>query len=248
MTAAPIPAATLILFREREGATEHLFVERALTMTFAAGAVVFPGGRIDAGDRMLAEPFDIDQEDAAARIAAIRETIEETGIAAGLAPQPDAVMLERLRAGLNEGRVFADLLAAADLAIDPAALVPFARWCPNFAETRNYDTRFYLAHAPANAEARVDATENTRVFWATAQAVLEEASAGRAHVIFPTLCNLERLAMLGSFDRARAQTEAIAPELVTPWIEQRNGAPHLCIPEDRGYPNTAKPMTSLRRG
>jgi hypothetical protein len=46
-----IPAATLIVVRERSGsAPELLMVERAEGMAFAAGALVFPGGRIDQAD------------------------------------------------------------------------------------------------------------------------------------------------------------------------------------------------------
>ena len=55
-----IPAATLVLFRDAPGgggagAPELLMVERARGMAFAGGAMVFPGGRIDPGDRALAE-------------------------------------------------------------------------------------------------------------------------------------------------------------------------------------------------
>src|SRR3546814_19912781 len=44
-----IPAATLVIMRPapRAGPDELLMVKRATTMAFAAGAVVFPGGRID---------------------------------------------------------------------------------------------------------------------------------------------------------------------------------------------------------
>jgi 8-oxo-dGTP pyrophosphatase MutT (NUDIX family) len=68
-----IPAATLILVRERPGAApELLMVERAGGMAFAAGALVFPGGRIDAADRTLGADIGVDP----AAVAAIRETIE----------------------------------------------------------------------------------------------------------------------------------------------------------------------------
>ena len=41
----PIPAATLVLFREQaDGAPELLFVERAKAMVFAGGALVFSAG------------------------------------------------------------------------------------------------------------------------------------------------------------------------------------------------------------
>jgi 8-oxo-dGTP pyrophosphatase MutT (NUDIX family) len=72
-----IPAATLILVRERgSGPPELLMVERAEGMAFAAGAWVFPGGRIDEGDERLASRFAAEQ--GSAKVAAIRETIEET--------------------------------------------------------------------------------------------------------------------------------------------------------------------------
>ncbi len=245
-----IPAATLVLFREFGGVAEHLFVERAGTMTFAAGAIVFPGGRVDAGDRLLAQRWpDLDPDDAAARIAAIRETIEEAGVAVGFTRLPDAQQLGIMRAQLRDGMVFGDVIAAAGLTLDLTALTCFARWCPNMHQTRNFDTRFYVARLPADAAvASVDATENVRLFWSSAQGVLDDADAGRVQVIFPTRRNLERLARLGSYDATVAQASAIAAERITPWFEMRDGVRHLCIPEDRGYPVTSEPLASVARG
>src|ERR687890_742562 len=83
----PIPAATLVLMRERaSGPPELLVTERTGHMAFAAGALVFPGGRIDADDHRTAELLGTD----AAKVAAIRETIEETGLAPALQPPPDS--------------------------------------------------------------------------------------------------------------------------------------------------------------
>ena len=88
MSEDAIPAATLVVMRERgDGPPDLLMVERTAGMAFAGGAMVFPGGRIDDDDRALAAGFA--EPDAAACIAAIRETLEETGIAVGLAPGPD---------------------------------------------------------------------------------------------------------------------------------------------------------------
>ncbi len=248
-----IPAATLVLFRESgSGPAEHLFVERAATMKFAAGAIVFPGGRVDPGDRRQAAAFPAyDEDDAAARICAIRESIEEGGVGAGLCPAPDLAVTDRLRAGLEAGMVFGDLLAAERLSLDLDALVPFARWRPNFPEARVFDTRFFLARVDAAAPAaRVDDTENVRLFWATAQRVLDQADAGEVSIIFPTRRNLERLASLGSFDAARAQAAALPspPPMITPFLEDRGGVQHLCIPDTLGYPVTAQAMAEVRRG
>lgn len=248
----PIPAATLVLFRDDgPGPALHLFVERARSMAFAAGAVVFPGGRVDEGDRRLAVRFPgLDADDAASRIAAIRETIEETGVAVGITPQPSAQVIAKLRAWLADHVPFGDLLAAERLELELGALVPFARWRPNFPEARVFDTRFYLARAPANQAASVDQTENVRLFWARAADILEQGNRGEVQIIFPTRRNLERLAELRDFEIATNQAHALPqpPPMITPWIEERDGEQCLCIPEGLGYPRTYEPMREVRRG
>ena len=102
-----IPAATVVIFRESEsGPPELLMVERAKAMAFAGGALVFPGGRIDPGDHALAATLPDAPQDAPARIAATRETIEETGLAIGLDPMPDADCLANIRDKLAGGALF----------------------------------------------------------------------------------------------------------------------------------------------
>jgi len=241
----PIPAATLVLMRAREaGPPELLVTERTGHMAFAAGALVFPGGRIDVDDHRAAELLGTD----AAKVAAIRETIEETGLAPGLTPAPDAATVEALRDGLADEEPFASLLAAHGLSIDDAALTPFARWCPNFRETRRFDTLFFLAEAPADAPTpRISEHEAVRAFWAGAEEILAEIDAGRAHAIFPTRRNLERLARFGSIEEARADAALHPVTRITPWVEERSGAPHVCIPEGIGYPVTSEPLETARR-
>ena len=244
-----IPAATLILMRERaEGAPEILIMERAKTMAFAAGALVFPGGRIEAEDHAAAARLAPGIEDGAARIAAVRETIEETGIAAALRPAPDAANADSFRTRLIAGERFEDLLAEYALTLDAEALTPFARWCPNFRETRRFDTFFYLAEAPPGANlATADCTESVRTFWASAADVIAELAAGRAHAIFPTRRNLERLAQFGSLAEARADAATHPVRKITPWVEERGGRRFVCIPDDAGYPVTSEAFETARR-
>lgn len=250
----PIPAATLVLFRDGEhGPPELLMVERARSMAFAGGALVFPGGRIDAGDHAHAAFFAPARSsgdwEVAARIAAIREMIEEAGVPVGLSPLPDATALAAIRAGLHQGEAFAALLASHQLALDLSVLTLFARWCPRHANMRIFDTLFFLAAMPHGApDPVVDATENTRVFWQSARGVLDDADAGRASIIFPTRCNLERLAQFARFADATDHAGRFPATMVTPWVEPRGGMPHLCIPDGLGYPVTAVPMDEARRG
>lgn len=243
-----IPAATLVLFRDAPGAPELLFVERSRAMVFAGGALVFPGGRVDPGDRTLARDFAGEPDETAARIAAIRETVEEVGVSIGL-PAMSPATLAALRAALHDGASFGAALAALGLTIDPFALTAFARWLPAHAPLRMFDTRFYLAEFPPDApEPTVDDTENVRLLWSTARAVLDAADAGAAHIIFPTRRNLERLAQFASFAAAAADAARHPIRPVTPWIERRGGAAHLCIPGDLGYPVTAELLTGTVRG
>src|SRR3954451_9011325 len=87
MSSDAIPAATVIVVRDRSGGPPQLLmVERAEGMAFAAGALVFPGGRIDEADGELAAELGVE----AAALAAIRETLEETAVPVGIAPIPDA--------------------------------------------------------------------------------------------------------------------------------------------------------------
>ena len=242
-----ILAATLILMRPPPagGPPEILMLERAETMAFAAGALVFPGGRIDPQDEAMAERFP-DLPDAAARIAAIRETIEETGVAPALRPAPHSAAL---REAMAAGRPFEALLDEMKLSLDLEALTPFARWCPNFREARRFDTLFYLAEAPAGGGTvhSADETESVHTFWASAAEVLSEIDAGRGKAIFPTRRNLERFAAFGSLDEARNDAARHPVRRITPWVEERDGKRFVCIPDGIGYPVTAEPYETARR-
>ena len=247
--AEAIPAATLIVFREAAGcAPDLLMVERAKTMAFAGGALVFPGGRIDPGDTVLAQRLAAG-DDGAARVAAIRETIEEAGLPIGLDPLPTPHALASLRVALHAGQDFATALEAVNATLDLACLHPFARWLPAHAHARIFDTRFFLARLPAAAPpAKVDETENVRLLWATADQVLADADAGQATIIYPTRRNLERLALYRDFAAAIAHSRAFPIGTITPFVEDRDGVAYLCIPDDLGYPITSEPMTSAVRG
>src|SRR5215207_9187994 len=140
MSQDAIPAATLVVWRDfdagNDGSPEILVVERSAKMAFAAGALVFPGGRIDAGDRAFAEA--LGRPDEAAKVTAIRETIEETAIAPGLRGSVDPRVGRELQGALLDGADFAELLGGHQLTLDLDALTPFARWMPAFKHPRKF--------------------------------------------------------------------------------------------------------------
>ena len=222
-------------------------VERAKTMAFAGGALVFPGGRIDEGDRTLAADFPL--EDCAARIAAIRETLEETGIAAGILPVPLPELCLDLQSALLAGRKLDQLLKTQGLRLDLQTLTPFARWVPKFHAVRRFDTRFFLAPAPwKSLEPHAASGECAGAFWISAREALERERRGQARLIFPTRRNLERLALHDSYEAIRADALGHPVEPITPWAETIGGQEYLAIPEGLGYPIVREKLDGLWRG
>lgn len=241
-----IPAATLIVVRDRQPAPPQLLmVERAEGMAFAAGALVFPGGRIDSADRSLAAELALDP----ALVAAVRETVEETAIPAGLAPTPSPDKALQLQKALVADEPLAALLASHGLRIEAEALTPFARWVPKFHAVRRFDTLFLVARCPAGEwQPQVVEGECAAAAWLTAEEVLQREQRGEARLIFPTRRTLERLAQHSDFDAIRRDAEAHPIEPVTPWVEERDGEKFITIPAHLGFPVTQERLEGLWRG
>ncbi len=246
-----LPAATVIVFRNAPGGDppEVLMVQRAREMRFAGGMAVFPGGRIDPADRELAARIAprTDPEIGAAQVAGIRETLEETGLAIGLhgAVTPDEAA--RARAMLHERGELAPVLERFGWSLDLSQLSLFAHWCPDF--ERSFDTRFFVTDlGTGNVDITVDATENTRLFWASARDFIKRRDEGKIAMIFPTLCNLHRVAQFGDFAGVLEQSRRIEPRVITPARVMRGDELWLTIPEDRGYPVTGTPFDKALRG
>src|SRR5260370_24699749 len=88
------PAATVVVLRDSPAGPQVFMVRRHEGTAFMGGAYVFPGGRVDAGDRGVADPSWCDGVDVAAaqlgglpavdavafHVAALRELFEEAGV------------------------------------------------------------------------------------------------------------------------------------------------------------------------
>ena len=134
------------------------------------------------------------------------------------------------------------------LEVPLATLVPFARWRPDNVSHRRFDTFFFIAPAPLGAGPLCPQPgECERALWIGARAMLEEIAAERAKAIFPTIRNLERLAQFGSFAEAREHANAHAVEVISPWIEEREGTRFLTIPGHLGYPVTTERLDRALR-
>jgi len=248
-----VPAATIIIFRKGApaGPPEILMTIRAKNMTFAGGMAVFPGGRVDPADYELGRQLggDLEPDEAANQIAAVRETLEETGLVIGIAGQVDGTIARAARALLLETRALAPVLTEFGWTLDLDQLTPFARWFPkNERLPRVFDTRFYLADLGTGAvEIAADLSENTHLFWITAQDALESDRKGDLKLIFPTRRNLERLAQFGNFADVKAHAESIPVQVITPSIVRKGGKRWISIGEDLGYPVTEEEFESNKR-
>ncbi|WP_197041854.1 NUDIX hydrolase [Sandarakinorhabdus oryzae] len=266
-TAKPvaIPAATVILAREGPGGVpEFLLVQRGENLAFAGGALVFPGGRVDAADihiarnELLAFGFEgLDDIDAAARITCAREALEETGVLLTDGPHPDEAALAKARAVMASGPDeaesvgFAGLLGAMGHRVEAARFIPFARWEPPAAAAiaRRFDTRFYLADAGRSASAAItpDGFEAQALRWTTAAQALADYDAGQAAMVFPTWCNMHRLAQYQTLASLFERVSALPAPYVQPAFEMVEGEAWLTIPEGIDYPVTRDRVNNLRR-
>lgn len=244
----PIPAATLVAFRNGNPAPEILMIRRSKRLAFGGGAAVFPGGRIDAGDEVVARDLAGDPAWNLARVAAVRETLEETGLLTGVSGAVDADKAAAARAALLEGAAFADVLDRFGWAIDTGALIPFARWIPPVRIRRRFDTFFLLTDlGTGSVTLSADGTETTEHFWTAPGVILERDEREDEALMFPTRMNLLRLSRFADFAAARADAEAHDPAPVHPIVEEREGESWLVMPEGRGYAPYAEPLASARR-
>ncbi|MBA2239766.1 MAG: NUDIX hydrolase [Solirubrobacterales bacterium] len=100
-----------------------------------------------------------------------------------------------------------------------AELVPWSRWITPEPVPVRFDTRFYLALAPAHAKARIDGREIVDSAWISPADALASSERGELELVFPTIKNLEALAphatAAEAFDAARrAQVETILPKVL----------------------------------
>lgn len=246
-----VPAATVIIFRNgaRGEPPELMMVQRAPGMRFAGGAVVFPGGRVDAADRMLARELmpDEPEEMAASRIAAIRETLEETGVMIATREPVSADEAGAARRMLLDLGELAPVVRHFGWTLTPEALTFYAHWCPVWEKA--FDTRFFVIDLGTGAvDATVDATENTLLFWASAADALGMVARGEITAIFPTHRNLERLAQYGSYAEALADIAAHPVSRIHPRNEERPDGEWIAFPDSHGYPVCGEPTATARRG
>lgn len=255
----PRPATSVLLIREAHngGGLEVLMLVRNQQVGFCPGALVFPGGKVESTDGHSAlrarcsGAESLGDDELRFRVAGIREVFEESGLllarragVTSLLSKADVSGLRarwQLRLQLDATGLF-EMLEAENLLLATDLLEPFAHWVtPDFLDKR-FDTRFFLAAAPAGQSAQHDGGEAVDSLWITPHQALAEGEAGRRSLVFVTAQNLRLFHGIDTVVQALAMARTRPRCSVQPWLEEIAGIRHLRIPEDAGYPEASFPL------
>jgi len=212
------PAATVILVRDAAAGYEIFMLRRTSAAAFAGGMFVFPGGRVDGDDHLhLYDELRVGPTDAQAPqqaalgtewrgywIAGIRESFEEAGLllaydASGeLVRYDDRITHERFqgyRTPLHAGELsLADICRAEGLRLAVDRIHFYNRFVTPFGRPRRFDTRFFIAEAPAGQAGVHDDFETVDSVWISPQEALERNDAREFDLMRVTRMQLESLA------------------------------------------------------
>ena len=250
---APRLASTVLLLRDNaiRSEIEVFMMVRHYEIDFNSGALVFPGGSVDKGDKeiianaaLYSGGEGLDEVALSFRIAAIRETFEESGI---LLARPrgsnaliDAVSAKKIeaahRTSVCEGKTtFLTVLTDNDLLLALDELVPYAHWITPEGMPKRFDTWFFLAAAPPEQLGAHDGKESTESIWVSPREALEGGESGRFKLPFPTTRNLIKLGKQASVKAAFKDVRGKDIVTVMPVMTRLNGGRQLRIPREAGY-------------
>jgi 8-oxo-dGTP pyrophosphatase MutT (NUDIX family) len=246
-----------------DAAPEILLMQRKASAGWLGGAWVFPGGRVDDGDRepawdglclgtaTLAEAWpEVDPawlRDHA--VAAVREVFEETGALiaetvtqrhadAPLVHGPVGRTSAERRTLLDGLSSFARACAHRHWRLRLDQLVPFARWITPEQERRRFDTVFFLATAP-RAELDHHEHEMSAHAWVTARKALSRFARREVELAPPTLRTLEDLGRARTLDELFEWARTVPRRVVAPRFHEDASGRWLLLPGDPLYPAPA---------
>lgn len=226
------------------------------------GAHVFPGGRVDASDRLddpaavcdgvahaIAQMPDVDAADAVAHhVAALRELFEEAGVllARGRDRRLIAIGEDRRerfrthRSAIAAGKTSLREVAEHEelrLALDVLTL--FAHWVTPEIEIKRFDARFFLATPPEGQEPTPDEGETTESVWLDPRDAIEECRRGAIALPPPTWTTLRTLAAFSTVDDVTEWARQRKVVCVQPRLVRRGRVTLLTLPGDPLHPPLA---------
>lgn len=256
--AEPRHAATVVLLRDRVDGPETYLLRRTVSMAFAAGFFVFPGGSVDPRDETFedeawvgprpqewAEALTCDEPRARALVcAAVRETFEESGVLLA-GSSADSVVADtsgddweadRL-ALLDRSLSLAEMLRRRRLVLRADLLRVWSHWITPEVETKRFDTRFFVAAMPDGQRTRDVGGEADRVAWLRPTEALAAHGRGELSMLPPTLAALTDLAPWTTVAAvmAAASERDVSPVLPKLTLDANDQIKFL-LPHDANYP------------
>ena len=246
-TTVPVkPAATVLLIRDAdEGGIEVFMLRRTFSAAFASGMFVFPGGKVDDVDGMedIAEICDgltdahassllgLPSGGLAYWVACIRECFEEAGVllarheTTGDVVRFDAPeVIERFnteRHNIHDGSIaLLDLCAQEGLRLTTDDIHYVSHWITPMGEKRRFDTRFFIARAPAAQEPLHDDGETIESFWIKPEEAIRRSHEKDLMLMPPTKVNIEFLLPHKTTDEVMAAAAKLGrPQTILPKIK-----------------------------
>lgn len=226
-------------------------VQRTSRVAFGASAWVFPGGRVDPEDRPPSTAAIVGRSDAEASdmlgvdegglawwVAAVRETIEESGLVmldeSDFGPAaPEAVSAIRDAVQTDSGALF-PALESNGWRLDLGRVHEVARFITPVGPPRRFDTRFFVAQAPTGQAVSPDEGEVVDARWISPGAALDLWHSEEFPLMSVTHRMLACLCRYTSVHEVieRAQTR---PEPRRVRVNDPDGAYEVLLPEDPGY-------------
>jgi 8-oxo-dGTP pyrophosphatase MutT (NUDIX family) len=254
----PRDSATVVLLRDSATGPEVFLLQRSSQSDAFGKAYVFPGGKLDAHDSAAAtlDALDTPADALAVRmgeptlppalaaglyVAALRELFEEAGVLlsssstrpAGVAPADWQTWLASTQAHLQA-----------------SALVPWSRWItPRMAalSKKRFDTRFFLAMAPANQTAIHDNFETTASIWLAPREALQRYYRSEIEMAPPQIMSLAHLARYATAHDALQAARQQPPPCICPESFSEDGNVVLCYPGDARHSIPARALPGPTR-
>jgi 8-oxo-dGTP pyrophosphatase MutT (NUDIX family) len=208
---------------DRPAPGEELNLEAAPTTPRQAATVIVLRGGSDALEVLLV------QRNPKQRFMGGAWVFPGGAVDAGEAADTEGDLAHR-RAGVRE------VAEEAGLELEgPEPLLAFSRWITPAQIAIRFDTRFYLAPVPADAEPRIDGTECVDFGWWAPVSALEAYARDELMLVFPTIKTLEQLSGFGSaselLDWARGRE--VVP--IEPRVVLEGEVARVILPGEPGY-------------
>lgn len=194
-------AASVLLLRAADTGFEVFIQHRVSTMDFAAGMVVYPGGRVDAQDAQLVRSGALDARLLAEQAQRWKHsTVWDEG---------------EQQASFHAGEMLAaarrEVFEETGLLLDPEQLLPWANWVTPVGYPKRFDTYFFIAVLREDQEPRHQTTEAAISNWIHPEALFAALERKEIKMMRPTQRTLLDAMELGSIAALRSFDREIIP-------------------------------------